>query len=114
MILGCDDPCPGDLRQDPVREQAIRDRVDVGAPICFGTPSAWDGRVIRIDPATGDDEAAARAAHLDRHRTDATAMTGDDPCDRRVAAAMAAEARAWALEMRLRTELGVTDPVGLT
>jgi hypothetical protein len=71
--------------------------------------------VLMLDARAGDDETAARLAHLVTHLVDG-APYRDDPADDRdgfvrVAEALLAEARALDRELAARRALGVRDPV---
>lgn len=86
-------------------------------PICFSettVPSVTTDGVFVLDPRIGEAESAARLGHLLLHRAEGMPFTsGFDrsrPCDEVVAEAIMAEARAHALELELRRELGVTEP----
>jgi hypothetical protein len=80
---------------------------------CFGQRSELvETGSLQLDAALDDGEAAARAGHLLLHQLVAAPWpsTPDLPCDQRVRQALAAEARALALELELRRLLGVVRP----
>jgi len=64
--------------------------------------------VILLDRELDEPEAAARVGHLLEHAAKEMPTTGD--CDAQVSAMLGREARALALELRLRRELGVRAP----
>jgi hypothetical protein len=124
-------PCPRGFSTDEARAEvliAALDRVPEGrevrnvAPnlaatrVCFGpaavSASTSDG-VVLLDAALGDAEAAARLGHLLLHvkRGSPLVLPEDRAgCDAAVDRALAAEADALALELRLRRALGVAAP----
>jgi len=92
-------------------------RIDEPLMACVGqvpmSAIMADGTLI-LDVRDTDAEAAARLGHLLLHEVEGMpqiAVAGDGrSCDRLVDEAIAAEARAHALELELRRELGVTRP----
>jgi hypothetical protein len=85
-------------------------------PVCFGrtdVSAITTAGTILLDARLGEAETAARLGHLLLHAVDGLPMAepakGGDAvdCDARVREALALEARAFALEFRLRRELGV-------
>ncbi len=82
---------------------------------CFGTievPVLSDDRLLLLDARAEEAEAAARAGHLLHHVVHGSPFPAEVAagarCDEVVRGALAAEARAYALEVRLRRALGVT------
>lgn len=82
---------------------------------CFGSievPVLSDDRVLLLDANAEEAEAAARAGHLLHHAVHGSpfppSVAAGASCDDVVRGALAAEARAYALEVRLRRALGVT------
>lgn len=82
--------------------------------ICFGpidVPVVTDDRVLLLDSRGDDAELAARTGHLLAHVADGApfpaAIPADADCEHVVRDALAREAAAYALEIRLRRELGV-------
>ncbi|EYF03629.1 hypothetical protein [Chondromyces apiculatus] len=121
-------PCPAGLTADPPRVQrlvaqlaevpesaAILRRLPRGAPrVCFGrvpVSALTDDGVVLLDTASPDAEAAARLGHLALHAIAGSPAPhpGSPDCDAAVARALTLEARAFALELRLRRALGVTS-----
>lgn len=122
--------CRGSARADPERAQRIvellasttdgRDllgRAPESPRICFNehNPGAVTTEgIFWLDPRASEAESAARLGHLLLHRVEGGVPppAGDRPrsCPEVVEAAAAAEARAHALELELRRELGVTSP----
>ncbi len=121
--------CPRGTQADPARQarlierlggalprlatpdaQAVSQATDLGL-WCFGQESQLreDGPLI-LDQSLGDDEAAARAAHLLMHLLIPPWPPSQAPCEERVNAAVNAEAHALSLELELRGALGVTTP----
>ncbi len=123
--------CPNGLRADPARAGQIvaltRSTSEGGAlvtrtpqplQICFANEGTG---VVRSDgvivlAATGDARsAAARLGHLLHHQVEGSPfqepLAPERSCAELVAEAMVAEARAHALEIRLRRELGLADPL---
>lgn len=85
--------------------------------MCFGpvSPSVVTERgTLLLDASQDDTRAAARVAHLLLHLTSGmTALVqGKGDCDARVEQALAAEARALGLELRLLQELRAPPPPG--
>lgn len=127
--LGCgraDPGCPAGLAPDAARTQALIARlaaVDEGAAVtrrltgaprvCFGQVAvsavSHEG-VVLLDSAMPDAEAAARLGHLLLHVLDGSPApsAGEADCDAAVRRALDIEARAFAMELRLRQALGVT------
>jgi hypothetical protein len=125
-------PCPERTREDSARAQRLRDalgstargrallrRADAGPPLrlCFGIvaePGITPERLVLLDERVGDAEAAARLGHLLLHADEGLPMdegrARGRSCDERVAEAVRVEARAHALEIELRRDLGVTTP----
>ena len=92
-------------------------RVGGAPPACFARIDEGvlrsDGVVVLSDSRT-DAAAAARLGHLLVHQLDGFAFddgAGGRPCSMRVAAAIVAEARGHAQELRLRRQLGVPEPL---
>ncbi|UQA62587.1 hypothetical protein [Polyangium aurulentum] len=84
--------------------------------VCFG-PAAVSALtsegVIMLDASLGEGEAAARLGHLSMHVARGSPLVLPEDrggCDAAVERALAAEADALALELRLRRALGVTSP----
>jgi hypothetical protein len=84
--------------------------------VCFGrteVSAITTTGTILLDTRLGEGETAARFGHLLLHAVDGLPMAeptkGSDAgdCDARVREALVIEARAFALELRLRRELGV-------
>ncbi|MBI4703967.1 MAG: hypothetical protein HY744_22900 [Deltaproteobacteria bacterium] len=123
--------CPAALRADAARASRVRvllastaegrdvlRRVGGHTPrVCFGGDEAGvlraDG-VLVLSPQCSEREQAARLGHLLLHAVEGPPFpvrpAPSRPCADLVAAAVRAEARAHALELRLRRELGVTAP----
>ena len=122
-------PCPARFALDPPRAAALADRlatVPEGASvltraqgaamprICFGpaivSSITTDGAVL-LDGDLGEPEAAARLGHLLAHVVEGLPMArpGAGDCEAQVEDALRKEARALALELRLRHALGVTE-----
>lgn len=83
---------------------------------CFGSidvPMVAGERVLLFDARAGDAEAAARAGHLLHHVVHGAPLpreiARDAACDALVRDALRREATAYALELRLRRALGVTQ-----
>lgn len=81
---------------------------------CFGdadVPMITDERVLVLDRDMDDAELAARTGHLLDHVVHGSPFPAEVPpgadCDALVRSALEAEARAYALELRLRRALGV-------
>jgi hypothetical protein len=125
--------CPAGTWLDPARQTRIAGQLRAGLGRLTGRADAqqlaraWrDGDAWRfgrrselqeagplfLDAALDDGETAARAGHLLFHRLMAPPWlpTHDASCDQRVRQALAAEARALALELELRRTLDVTRP----
>ncbi len=93
-------------------------RVDDTVQLCFGapdTPSMLSSGVMLLKSGTETAEDAARVAHLLVHRVegppfDAPAI-GSRACDDLVNVAIKKEARAFAMEIRVREALGVVTPL---
>jgi hypothetical protein len=132
LAAGCrprDDPrpCPARHARDDARALAVFTRLrasDEGRgllaatpapPVCFGEPAlnavTTDG-VLLLDARDGADEAAARVGHLLAHLAAGLGepRPGDAGCEAAVSASLRSEARALAIELRLRRDLGVTRP----
>jgi hypothetical protein len=121
-------PCPAGFAADPLRARAIEERLSAddearallreagGAAICFG-PGAEPGitpeRVILLPPGMLDPLADARVAHLLHHRRAGSPLAGPPAgdCARWVDQALAEEARAHALELRLLRAAGASSPL---
>jgi hypothetical protein len=125
-------PCPDRHREDADRTRRIREALDAtargrellrradGSPplrVCYGRvdePGITPERVVLLDDREGDAESAARLGHLLLHAIEGLPMDPSGargrPCDERVAEAVEVEARAHALELELRRDLGVTAP----
>jgi hypothetical protein len=122
-------PCPAGTAQDEPRAHALSrllERTPEGAAvtrrflthppqICFGripvSAVTADGTVL-LDAALSDAEASARLAHLLLHLVEGSPAPrpGIFDCSAAVRQALAAEASALSLELRLRRELGVASP----
>lgn len=121
-------PCPAGFLDQLGRAEALRAALDgteegralldaLGARQvgwCFGVidvPVVQDDRVLLLDRRQDDPELAARAGHLLHHVVHGTPMPDtvepDADCGAVVREALAREARAYALELRLRRALGV-------
>jgi transcriptional regulator of met regulon len=120
----------GSGRADPARAQRIRtllgraraglsllERERTPLPICFAevpVPSITTERTITLDERDSDAENAARLAHLLLHAFEGAPLPDDFDRSRSCASvvrdAVRAEARAHALELQLRRELGATRP----
>lgn len=134
VFCGCDGPaqgsCPARYSADPERQAKIVEVLGKsqeggavvarwGRPIrmCFGAvaPSVvTEEGMLLMDAKLEDARAAARAAHLLTHLVDGlpALVKGQGDCEARVEQALAAEARALALELRLLRELGAPPPEG--
>ncbi len=124
--------CGHGQQEDParaVRIRALLAGVEAGrglwarAPgrlrICFietGIASLSTDGVITLDRRAGDAECAARLGHLLLHAIDGAPLPAAIPpsrsCDLAVRHALEAEARAHALELTLRRQLGVPPRTG--
>lgn len=121
-------PCPHEFVEQLGRSDGLRRllaSVEEGAALldalgstevrfCFGTievPVLSDDRVLLLDAGADEAETAARAGHLLHHAVYGSPFPAevapDASCDDVVRGALAAEARAYALEVRLRRALGV-------
>jgi hypothetical protein len=122
-------PCPARFAADRAREVVLVDRLRAAPEgglllarvppaalprICFGpaaVSSITTEGVVLLDRELGELEAAARLGHLLAHAVEGMPMAqpraGD--CDAQVEEALVQEARALALELRLRRALGVTE-----
>lgn len=122
-------PCPEGFVRAPSRTLRIHRRLEsteegrqlvreaAQASVCYGAvaPSVvTQEHALLIDERLGDDEAAARFAHLLMHVAHGSPLRleGSGDCEAKVAAALAAEGRALAAEVRLRDVFGVREPVG--
>lgn len=121
-------PCPAGFQRDDARAEGIFEALasspegadllkGVKTPdVCFGEPAysvvTTEG-VLLMDRRLDKGEAAARVGHLLLHvASGALALDptpGDAGCEAAVDAALRAEARAMALEIRLRRDLGVSS-----
>lgn len=118
--------CPSGLHEDPARAQALRELLEglpelsallstPGPQVCFGHSEAGvlgeDG-VMRLSGEVELRAEAARAAHLLLHHLEGPPLAPADgrACEVRVAEAMEVEEAAYALEARVRTQLGVPGP----
>lgn len=122
--------CTGRYSADPARQARILGRLGAsaegaaavgrwGRPIrmCFGAVRSsvvTEQGVMLMDAKLDDARAAARVAHLVTHLADGlpAIVAGEGDCDARVEQALAAEARALALELRLLRELEAPPPEG--
>ena len=122
--------CPARFSADPARQARIASTLDASGegravlarwgrplPMCFGPVPAsvvTEKGVLLMDAKLDDARAAARTAHLVTHLADGLPALvkerGD--CDARVEQALAAEARALGLELRLLRELRAPPPEG--
>lgn len=95
---------------------AIAGRVSAGAArVCFGqvpVSAVTPEGVVLLEATLADAEAAARLGHLLLHVVEGSPAprAGEPDCEAAVRRALAAEARALAMELRLRRALGVTAP----
>lgn len=127
LLLGCTAPCPSGLHEDAARAAQLRSLLagvpeaapllSDAPPVCFGQAGEGvlgeDG-VMRLSGEGELRAEAARMAHLLQHHQEGPPLAPPDgrPCAARVAAAMAAEAEAYALEGRTRRALGLAgEPV---
>ncbi|AKT41578.1 ImmA/IrrE family metallo-endopeptidase [Chondromyces crocatus] len=120
--------CPSGVAHDPPRARALLtqlsttdegktllQRLPVTTPsLCFGqvpVSAIDDTGTLLLDDRLPDAEAAARLGHLLLHRVEGSPAprAGEPDCDAAVHRALTAEARAFALELRLRRALGVTS-----
>lgn len=122
--------CPDGFAATPARTGRIEQRLGTTTEgrrllelrpaetaVCYGpvAPSVVTlDEVLLVDERLGDDEAAARVAHLLMHVVEGNPLRLDGPgdCETKVTAALVAEGAALALEVQLRDTFGVTEPVG--
>lgn len=85
--------------------------------LCFGAvdvPVVTEDRALLLDARTDDAECAARVGHLVAHVVEGMPMPArieaDADCPALVDRALVAEAEAYAVELRLRRALGLTEP----
>jgi hypothetical protein len=110
--------CPPGTRSKPDRAKQILEKLrnpEISeASLCFG--ELWPSRVITngpylLDESASDAALAARLGHLAEHQRLANLF--DTPnkkdCEHWVGEVLAAEAGAYAIELRLRRGLGVTE-----
>ena len=110
--------CPRGWSPDPARAARLRAALteteavpllEEEARWCFGPsgPSVVGDGLLYLDARQGDAALAARAAHLLAHVRDGLGEPPPGrPCEEWVHEALGAEARAYALELRLREALG--------
>lgn len=124
-------PCPQGFAEDAARtahvlsrlatvpetRELVRRTSGLRGRLCLGTvpvPMITTERVLLLSRGAGDDETAARVAHLlshlDGHFPPVDGFDARAPCAPQVDAALHAEARAMDLELRLRTHFAVRDP----
>ena len=122
-------PCPDGYEAEPDNATLILshlhrtnggpllDNYDKPLQLCFGsppTPSVTLNGVVLLDRATRVTENSARVAHLLVHLTEGAPLDetriGDQTCSQLIAAAVRAEARAFAMEVAVREALEVTAP----
>jgi hypothetical protein len=122
--------CPGRYSADPARQARIVDKLvssEEGAAVvgrwgkplrlCFGAVRSsvvTEQGVLLMDASLDDRRAGARVGHLVMHLADGlpAIVAGEGDCGARVEQALAAEARALGLELRLLRELGAPPPAG--
>jgi transcriptional regulator of met regulon len=117
-------------KPDPARTQRVRsllaeapagrrllERAPAPLHLCFAqvaVPTITAERAVTLDEREDDAENAARLAHLLLHAIEGAPLPDDidrsRPCSALVRDAIKAEAKAHALELQLRRELGVTRP----
>lgn len=92
----------------------LRELGDTEVRLCFGTidvPVVSEDRALLLDARADDAETAARAGHLIAHVVRGmpfpARVSADADCAAVVDGALAAEAQAYAVELRLRRALGV-------
>lgn len=106
------------LRSDAEGERLAARLAERASIVCFGDipiSSVTPGRTFLMDSRLGEMESAARLGHLVMHAVDGAPMSAmerdaSEPardCARQVDEALSAEARAFALELRLRRAFGV-------
>ncbi len=124
-------PCPPGFLEPLGRSGAVLARLratDEGARwlgelgqteirLCFGAvdvPVVSEDRVLMLDARADDVETAARVGHLVAHVVRGMPFPAevlpDADCDAVVERALAAEAQAYGLELRLRRALGLSEP----
>jgi hypothetical protein len=107
LLMACSNPCPAGLDADEDRTATLATLAGGETDtVCYGEAEMGrrpDG-VIVLDPSWPDDALAARWAHLRLHTP---LEKGPDCLDR----AIEEEAHARMAELRLREQLGVTEPV---
>lgn len=127
---GKDEGCPAGFSADPGRQESVLARLRGsregaaalarwGAPLrmCFGEAQisvVTERGALLMDASQHEARAAARVGHLVTHLADGlpALLAGEGECDERVERALAAEARALSLELRLLRELGAPPPAG--
>lgn len=100
-------------RLERIREgRELLDGLTAEVRYCFGEidiPAVTEGRLLLLDQRAGADEQAARAGHLIHHVNAGMPFPDEVPadadCDAIVERAIVEEARAYAVEVRLRREL---------
>ncbi|MEM9073444.1 MAG: hypothetical protein AAGE52_33370 [Myxococcota bacterium] len=122
ILSGCEEPkvdaCPAGFRANPAHSERLKALLQgteaarllsADASVCFGPgPSAvTEDGVVLMESEEADEGAAARLAHLLLHVVDGSPLnlSADGTCDELVDRALRAEARAYALELRLRDAL---------
>ncbi|MEZ4426775.1 MAG: hypothetical protein R3A51_03680 [Nannocystaceae bacterium] len=118
-------PCPLGAREDPSRAAAVLEDLShepesasllepaLRLTLCFGDVAQAvlvGDHVAVLDARAAGPQATARLAHLAEHARAPISFTGEDCLE----AALAAEARAWAIELTIQDRHGVvSDDIGV-